>query len=461
MPREKHHLFSIGDRVIYKGDDCPEWTPACVAAISGGRYGIEIDGSRIRFQVSVRFLKHAYCQCDETGESVCEPCNSVACSTCVKHHSARSCYVRPIKPPRELTYAKTGHKASRRYSVIKENKADTISPMSTPKLHPSPSLLAQQIKHRRRNSNIKLLMGSAIAVVWVTIMLFVMSTHTLFSNTRSGGVQWSLQSGALADGNTVLTQNTTVAAAQSVCLSMDSCAGFTFLKNNGRSGQQSSEYLIFYKGWGSSKNEDSNWVSYIRETTASKSGENVQLLEHPEVGKVLLTTSHGTIKVSIRSPESGEILCRAGLTRNRAKSIFLRAESVPPKFGIDGFYGPPYALLQGTVTAEKDSVGSSVGLCDFRDFKQNRFYTKPSIKPYSVWSIKTDRSSTQDSLHFFIALAAHPEWEGNFDYLGTVDMFASEETITTIMHQETSSKQWGQTTVQELQQQIPITVRWV
>eukprot|EP01060_Flectonema_neradi_P030440 TRINITY_DN4429_c0_g1_i1.p1 TRINITY_DN4429_c0_g1~~TRINITY_DN4429_c0_g1_i1.p1 ORF type:complete len:455 (+),score=49.56 TRINITY_DN4429_c0_g1_i1:44-1408(+) len=454
MPREKHHLFTVGDRVIYKGDDCREWTPACVASVCGGRYGIEIDGSRIRYQVSVRCLKHAYCQCDEIGESVCEPCNSVTCSSCVKYHGARSCYVLPVKE--RITYKKVRPKASRRFSIVKEQQGENVSPMSTPKLHPSPSLLAQQAKHRKKGINTKLILVGAIIVIWVTFMFFVMSSHTLqIGNNRFSSVQWLLESGALSEGNTILTQNTTVNAAQSVCSSMDSCYGFTFLKG----GKESGDYLIFYKGWGTKKVEDPNWVSYLKDVSTTRNIGATQV--ETEVGKVALSTDHGDIKISIRSPNAGEIFCRAGLMKGRPKSMFMRAEAVPPNFGIDGFYGPPYALLQGTITGAKDSSGASVGLCDFRDLQQNRLVTKPLIKPNTAWIIKTDKLPQEDSLHFFIALAAHPEWEGQFEFLGNVDILSSEETLTSIMHQETISKKWGQTTVQELQHQIPISVKWL
>ena len=122
---------------------------------------------------------------------------------------------------------------------------------------------------------------------------------------------------------------------------------------------------------------------------------------------------------------------------------FYRAEPVPIGWGEDWFFGPPYALLQG-------SFGGSGG---------HPFALRPAAEGGLVLRrgalIMIDKGPD-----FLIGLAPHPEWATSYTHLGDVvneDMRAVVEAG--IMRQRLKVQNWGSINATTLETPLPFELR--
>eukprot|EP00201_Polytomella_parva_P019288 CAMPEP_0175056702 /NCGR_PEP_ID=MMETSP0052_2-20121109/10830_1 /TAXON_ID=51329 ORGANISM="Polytomella parva, Strain SAG 63-3" /NCGR_SAMPLE_ID=MMETSP0052_2 /ASSEMBLY_ACC=CAM_ASM_000194 /LENGTH=136 /DNA_ID=CAMNT_0016321783 /DNA_START=263 /DNA_END=673 /DNA_ORIENTATION=- len=86
--------------------------------------------------------------------------------------------------------------------------------------------------------------------------------------------------------------------------------------------------------------------------------------------------------------------------------LFYRHEPIPKGWGKDGFYGPPYALLQGS-------------LADVAKVPLNENPTKRPVQ-------QGDIAFIPDCREFFIATADHSEWGVSHIVFGHVDDVSAE-----------------------------------
>jgi len=118
--------------------------------------------------------------------------------------------------------------------------------------------------------------------------------------------------------------------------------------------------------------------------------------------KIILTTEFASIKIipyTKASPTNSKLVLDLASSGKCAGCNFYRHEHVPADWGKNGFYGPPYALLQGSlqdVTADP------------------AFENAVPIRPGHVCFIPKCRE-------FFIATAAHTEWGTSHSVWGEVD----------------------------------------
>mmetsp|Transcript_38542 Transcript_38542/g.85818 ORF Transcript_38542/g.85818 Transcript_38542/m.85818 type:complete len:230 (+) Transcript_38542:15-704(+) len=109
------------------------------------------------------------------------------------------------------------------------------------------------------------------------------------------------------------------------------------------------------------------------------------------VKNIVITTSYGQIKLRPRPDLSPKIvlLVQQLADKHECHSCkFYRHEPAPENFGKNNFYGPPYALLQGS-------------LADMAE--QPPFEGNPVVR-------KGDVCIIPNSKEFFIATAGHEEW---------------------------------------------------
>ena len=105
---------------------------------------------------------------------------------------------------------------------------------------------------------------------------------------------------------------------------------------------------------------------------------------------------------------------------------FYRAEPVPPGWGRDWFFGPPYALLQGS----------------FGGAKVDPF----PLRRAAEGGLVLQRGSLiliDEGPDFLIGLAAHPEWATSYTLLGEVVDEDMADVVDEIMQQRLLVQNWG------------------
>ncbi|KAG1671801.1 hypothetical protein FOA52_000178 [Chlamydomonas sp. UWO 241] len=133
---------------------------------------------------------------------------------------------------------------------------------------------------------------------------------------------------------------------------------------------------------------------------------------HDELGfrQFVITTSYGEIRITPRhdlSPKIVELIKGVADKPSCESCRFYRHEPAPENFGRDGFYGPPYALLQGS-------------LADMADTPP--FEGSPEVKRGDVCLIPNCKE-------FFIATSGHEEWGHAHSVWGHIADAASWEVI--------------------------------
>ncbi|KNC54196.1 peptidyl-prolyl cis-transisomerase [Thecamonas trahens ATCC 50062] len=128
---------------------------------------------------------------------------------------------------------------------------------------------------------------------------------------------------------------------------------------------------------------------------------------------------------------------------------FYRAEAVPGNWSMgeafdpDGFYGPPYALLQGRFATD-----AAPG-----DWELPR-EDAPLV-------VRGDVCLIGSGPHFFIALAPHPEWGAGHTVFGRVADAESMRVVDALAREPTFHEQWGETAVTPLVTKLPFAVGYV
>ena len=127
---------------------------------------------------------------------------------------------------------------------------------------------------------------------------------------------------------------------------------------------------------------------------------------------IIISTSKGNIKITPRpdlSPKIVDIVVELASKSSCPACKFYRHEPAPTNFGKDNFYGPPYALLQG----------SMANMGELPPFEGSPLVAKGSV------------CIIPGSKEFFIATAAHEEWGHSHSVWGEVSLYDSSswETI--------------------------------
>eukprot|EP00208_Stichococcus_sp_RCC1054_P003720 CAMPEP_0206137598 /NCGR_PEP_ID=MMETSP1473-20131121/2695_1 /ASSEMBLY_ACC=CAM_ASM_001109 /TAXON_ID=1461547 /ORGANISM="Stichococcus sp, Strain RCC1054" /LENGTH=192 /DNA_ID=CAMNT_0053530765 /DNA_START=244 /DNA_END=822 /DNA_ORIENTATION=- len=133
------------------------------------------------------------------------------------------------------------------------------------------------------------------------------------------------------------------------------------------------------------KERNDAFIGYREERDIGKGAERA-----PE--RIVLTTATGTIKLRLFHDQAPSIcaVVRALAQSGGTNLNFYRHEHVPQNWGqTTGFFGPPYALLQGTLG---ESVETMMG-------DENKVPIRQG-----------DVALIPDTRDFFIATAEHPEW---------------------------------------------------
>lgn len=143
---------------------------------------------------------------------------------------------------------------------------------------------------------------------------------------------------------------------------------------------------------------------------------------------VRLDTSFGSIRVQLAgqaSPNATRWLQLRGATGHGSTGRFYRAEPVPTNWGDKWFFGPPYAILQGSFGGAASTPfalsGREGGLV---------------LRRGSV--ILIDKGPD-----FLIGLASHPEWATSYTWLGDVVEEDMESVVEAIMGQPLIVQNWG------------------
>eukprot|EP00755_Sulcionema_specki_P010301 Sspe_Gene.46106::Locus_22953_Transcript_1_1_Confidence_1.000_Length_975::g.46106::m.46106 len=258
------------------------------------------------------------------------------------------------------------------------------------------------------------------AVCWGLVWtVFIIPPFSLTSQPRRPATDshrlddWSIVRGALSAGDDIRVANMSLDMARAWCLGEAMCVGFTF--------REGGDGLVFFKAT-ASHNTDRTWASYI----VRKRADTV-----PYLGKAIFTLPGGkSLTVDISSTKA------IAMASCRPSGAFSRAERVPPGFGVGGFWGPPYALLQGHMALPKDIPCMAAA-------KPAARHTPPSVlTKHSLCLIKEDGQTT----HFMFTLADHTEWNGQFPVLGRLrDDPQSLSTLDSIMVLPYRNTTWGST----------------
>jgi hypothetical protein len=131
----------------------------------------------------------------------------------------------------------------------------------------------------------------------------------------------------------------------------------------------------------------------------------------PEAKLIVIKTSHGSIRINLRpdlSPKIVSLVTEVAMSKSCLNCKFYRHEPAPDNFGKDSFYGPPYALLQGSLADMKDAPP---------------FEGSPIVEKGSVCIIP-------GSKEFFIATARHEEWGHSHSVWGEVGLSDHESWAT-------------------------------
>ncbi|GIL90774.1 hypothetical protein Vretimale_16804 [Volvox reticuliferus] len=123
------------------------------------------------------------------------------------------------------------------------------------------------------------------------------------------------------------------------------------------------------------------------------------------VAAVSLMSTYGQIRLHLRrdwAPQACEAIAAmaAGSLRACAGCSFYRNEPVPQNWGLNGFNGPPYALLQGGLPGMTNKVKME----------------NPKMLPV----LRGTAAFIADTSDFFIGTADHREWGGAFTVFAEV-----------------------------------------
>lgn len=133
--------------------------------------------------------------------------------------------------------------------------------------------------------------------------------------------------------------------------------------------------------------------------------------------RIVLSTSHGEIRIKAFhdvAPATSKLVTDLARRGGGQSLNFYRHEHAAQGWGVNGFWGPPYGLLQGSL-ADIDSVPPfENGI----DIEKGHVCIIPNTK------------------EFFIATVPHPEWNrahavwGRVDGFETVDLIPFEPSFT-------------------------------
>eukprot|EP01104_Vermistella_antarctica_P013531 TRINITY_DN4112_c0_g2_i1.p1 TRINITY_DN4112_c0_g2~~TRINITY_DN4112_c0_g2_i1.p1 ORF type:complete len:248 (+),score=22.47 TRINITY_DN4112_c0_g2_i1:262-1005(+) len=163
-----------------------------------------------------------------------------------------------------------------------------------------------------------------------------------------------------------------------------------------------------------------------------------------DVSSIRLGTEFGSVDIALfdSSPTLKDRIrdmVQSGHCVNTGEACnFYRAEAAPSNFGKDGFFGPPYALLQGVF---------GDGRRDWDIVSQMR----PLVSAWDVCLIGKGPS-------FFIALADHHEWGNGHIVFGRVTSQESRRSVLALADQPVHPETWGQTPVTALDKKIGFSI---
>ena len=156
--------------------------------------------------------------------------------------------------------------------------------------------------------------------------------------------------------------------------------------------------------------------------------------------ELALTTSLGTVRLKLNavgSPKAAAWLRGLARAPHRCHGCrFYRAEPVPPGWGRNGSYGPPYALLQGS----------------FRPDGARGADAQPKLAREAGCVLRRGMLIVIDQgPDFLIGLAHHPEWAPSYTHVA--DVVAEDlPVVDAIMAQPLKQENWGSITAT-----VPVT----
>ncbi|KAG2448073.1 hypothetical protein HYH02_007099 [Chlamydomonas schloesseri] len=142
----------------------------------------------------------------------------------------------------------------------------------------------------------------------------------------------------------------------------------------------------------------------------SEARREVTLAAQPKPGpfRVKISSSYGEFIIKLRpdlAPDTCTLVWELAQKGNCPACKFYRHEPVPMDWGRDGFWGPPYALLQGS-------------LADLA--------REPPFENQGNSVKKGDICMIPNCKEFFIATADHPEWGHSHTIWGEVEDLSAE-----------------------------------
>ncbi|KAG2492222.1 hypothetical protein HYH03_009467 [Edaphochlamys debaryana] len=125
--------------------------------------------------------------------------------------------------------------------------------------------------------------------------------------------------------------------------------------------------------------------------------------------KVKISSGYGEFIIKLRpdlAPDTCLLVWQLAMKGSCPNCKFYRHEPVPSNWSVNGYWGPPYALLQGSLT-------------DLA--RQPPFENKAEV------SVKKGHACTiPNCKEFFIATADHPEWGHSHTIWGEVEDLSAE-----------------------------------
>eukprot|EP00241_Pyramimonas_parkeae_P018323 CAMPEP_0114284502 /NCGR_PEP_ID=MMETSP0059-20121206/4682_1 /TAXON_ID=36894 /ORGANISM="Pyramimonas parkeae, Strain CCMP726" /LENGTH=344 /DNA_ID=CAMNT_0001405327 /DNA_START=304 /DNA_END=1338 /DNA_ORIENTATION=+ len=171
------------------------------------------------------------------------------------------------------------------------------------------------------------------------------------------------------------------------------------------------------------------------------------------IEKVSLHTPYGNITVRLRrdwAPESVRYVSTLAVQDACTVACnFYRAEVVPDGWGVDGFWGPPYALLQGGLRGVPGIVPPNQG--ETGDYMHSSTYPPVMKRGMLAWA------GGGKGPDFFIATASHDEWGLGHTVWGEVDDETSLHVVDAVVALPTRT-QPGTVTTTPLLRPVTFTV---
>eukprot|EP01064_Diplonema_japonicum_P005214 TRINITY_DN13513_c0_g1_i1.p1 TRINITY_DN13513_c0_g1~~TRINITY_DN13513_c0_g1_i1.p1 ORF type:complete len:347 (+),score=40.58 TRINITY_DN13513_c0_g1_i1:99-1139(+) len=282
-------------------------------------------------------------------------------------------------------------------------------------------------KRREKRTNIPGTLLTLAILIWVCL------ASTYYFTTKKTSGKWRKSQGAFTSDHTLHTAEwISESHAKKWCDDNPACHGFTY-----QTGSYTRE--VFFKTQNTVRNHDPDWVSLWKEESPINEG-TVAKFSTP-AGELRVSLVRHEMVVSFFTLASG-----CGGKRKNSVNRILRVEKTPPNWGENGFFGPPYALLQGDVVVTDNSMACPRGaLTPVTGFDR-------SIARHSLCCI---RHVPMESLQFFIAAAPHPEWAGSFEVWGHLEP-SSVPVFDHLLELQTQPATWGTTIVQALKNPLPI-----